>query len=83
MKGCRVVILYIYIYMCVCVCVCVCVSRVVIDTAPTGHTLRLLEYPRFISTLLNRVKISHKLGDSPANLLINQGGYTLQCNRNR
>jgi TRC40/GET3/ArsA family transport-energizing ATPase len=40
-------------------------DRIVIDTAPTGHTLRLLEYPRFISRLITKVlSLKGKLGSS-------------------
>jgi len=48
-------------------------DRVVIDTAPTGHTLRLLEYPRFISNLITKALSLREKIDVPFDL-VNQAG---------
>eukprot|EP00871_Galdieria_phlegrea_P002524 jgi/Galph1/3272/GphlegSOOS_G1904.1 len=44
-------------------------DRVIIDTAPTGHTLRLLSFPEFIDRLLSRVLALKKRLDSTIGLL--------------
>ncbi|MFB6114536.1 MAG: ArsA family ATPase [Halodesulfurarchaeum sp.] len=39
-------------------------ERVVVDTAPTGHTLRLLELPEILETMVGRmVRFKERLGD--------------------
>ena len=44
-------------------------ERVVVDTAPTGHTLRLLELPDLLSTMVGRiVRFREKLGGMMARL---------------
>jgi arsenite-transporting ATPase len=38
-------------------------DRVIVDTAPTGHTLRLLSFPEFMkSSMLRLIRIRHALG---------------------
>lgn len=44
---------------------------VVVDTAPTGHTLRLLAFPEFIDRLLGRVLSLKKRLDSAISLVTN------------
>jgi len=48
-------------------------DRIVIDTAPTGHTIRLLEYPRFISDLITKSLSLRSKIDLPFDM-VNQAG---------
>jgi len=48
-------------------------DRIVIDTAPTGHTIRLLEYPRFISDLITKGLSLRSKIDMPFDM-VNQAG---------
>jgi arsenite-transporting ATPase len=51
-------------------------DRIIIDTAPTGHTLRLLSFPRFIDDFLERlITLRSKLKGASAMLnMFNPGG---------
>ena len=41
-------------------------DRIVLDTAPTGHTLRMLSTPAFISELIEKVlAIAQKVNSNP------------------
>ena len=41
-------------------------DRIVLDTAPTGHTLRMLSTPGFISELIEKVlAIAQKVNSNP------------------
>jgi len=38
-------------------------ARVIVDTAPTGHTLRLLSFPEFLnSSMIRFIRLRHALG---------------------
>jgi len=41
-------------------------DRVVIDTAPTGHTLRLLSFPEFLDRFIERVLALRRRFDGAA-----------------
>ena len=44
-------------------------SRIIFDTAPTGHTLRLLTVPDFVEAALNKlIKLRRRLGAAGAAL---------------
>lgn len=50
-------------------------DRVVIDTAPTGHTLRMLSYPEFLDGFFEKlIKIRNKLKGATAMLNMFSGG---------
>jgi len=50
-------------------------DRIVIDTAPTGHTLRLLSFPEFLDDFLGRViKVRDKLAGPTSLLKMFSGG---------
>ncbi|EOD38528.1 hypothetical protein EMIHUDRAFT_77837 [Emiliania huxleyi CCMP1516] len=44
-------------------------DRVVIDTAPTGHTLRLLTFPDFLDRFITRLLVLRSRFDGAANML--------------
>ncbi|CAN0206159.1 unnamed protein product [Ectocarpus sp. 6 AP-2014] len=50
-------------------------DRVIIDTAPTGHTLRMLSYPEFLDGFFEKlIKIRNKLKGATAMLSMFSGG---------
>lgn len=51
-------------------------DRVVLDTAPTGHTLRMLDTPGFVAGLINKVlDVSRRINANPvARAMIASGG---------
>jgi len=58
-------------------------NRVVVDTAPTGHTLRLLSFPDFLDGFLGKlIKLQLKLSQL-LNTLGGLFGGTAQQNQNR
>jgi len=50
-------------------------DRIVIDTAPTGHTIRLLEYPRFISNLIDKTLALRDKIDLPFDAVKQAGSF--------
>eukprot|EP00802_Teleaulax_amphioxeia_P005222 Tamp_05226.p1 GENE.Tamp_05226~~Tamp_05226.p1 ORF type:complete len:736 (-),score=113.26 Tamp_05226:825-2843(-) len=53
-------------------------DRVVIDTAPTGHTLRLLEYPGFLAALLTKALSLRGKIDVPFDMVGQAGAFFAQ-----
>uniref|UniRef100_A0A7S0W1Q8 ArsA/GET3 Anion-transporting ATPase-like domain-containing protein n=1 Tax=Hemiselmis tepida TaxID=464990 RepID=A0A7S0W1Q8_9CRYP len=50
-------------------------DRIVIDTAPTGHTMRLLEYPKFITNLLTKALSLRGKIDVPFDVVGQAGSF--------
>ena len=50
-------------------------DRVVIDTAPTGHTLRLLEYPSFLASLITKALSLRGKIDLPMDVVGQAGAF--------
>jgi arsenite-transporting ATPase len=50
-------------------------DRVVIDTAPTGHTLRLLEYPGFLASLITKALSLRGKIDVPFDMVGQAGAF--------
>jgi len=50
-------------------------DRVVIDTAPTGHTLRLLEYPGFLASLITKALSLRGKIDMPFDVVGQAGAF--------
>ena len=48
-------------------------DRVIVDTAPTGHTLRLLTYPDFLDRFIERLLTIRQRFDAAANLVDGAG----------
>lgn len=53
-------------------------DRVVIDTAPTGHTLRLLEYPGFLAALITKALSLRGKIDVPFDMVGQAGAFFAQ-----
>ncbi|MFB6197275.1 MAG: ArsA family ATPase, partial [Halobacteriaceae archaeon] len=63
-------------------------DRIIIDTAPTGHTLRLLELPKLLDTLMGRLlqfreKMSGVIGDLNPASDGSAEGFDLEATRER